>query len=162
MTLKENINREFSRVTSHAGVSAAQAFSVDTGAGVLECELTALDNIACAFNHFTLSTDKLAGASLEQLKRISESLSQKLSYLLEPISAVESDPDGCTIQMRSSPPHKDDDGTSYYELLVRRGGQLSLCRYTKGSGAGRRVIAAHVTREVFHRLAADFTAAVSP
>jgi hypothetical protein len=160
MTLKDQINREFNRVASHSGGPDGQAFSVDTGAGDLQCELTALDNIACAFTHFTLATDKLADASLDQLKRVSESLSKKLSYLLEPISPVETDPDGCTIQMRSSPPHKDDDGTSYYELLVR-GGQLSLCRYTKSSGADRRVIEAHVTREVFQRLAGDFTAAVA-
>ena len=62
--------------------------------------------------------------------------------------------------MRSNPPQKDDDGTRYYELVVARG-ELSLCRYARPSGQSPTVVAAHVTREVFERLAEDFVAAVA-
>jgi len=35
--------------------------------------------------------------------------------------------------MRSSPPRREEDKSSYYELIVERAGALSLCRYEKPS-----------------------------
>ena len=162
MNLSAKINLEFDRLAGQPNNSlTTRRITIDTKVGTLTSNLTAVDGIACAFEQFTLSTDKLAGASLDHLKQISDTLSKRLTYLLEPISPIETDSEGCTVQLRSNPPQKDDDGKSYYELLVRRGGELSLCRYTHTAAAGRRVIPANVTREVFHRLASDFTAAVS-
>ena len=37
---------------------------------------------------------------------------------------------------------RDDDGRSYYELLVRRGGEITLARYRKENGDARRPISA--------------------
>lgn len=159
MTLKSDIDLEFARLAGQSD-AANLLLSVDAGVGPLSSRLAALDNIACAFEHFTLETSRLSGLSVEQLKKKAEALSGRLSYLLEPIGAVEVDPDSCTVQMRSVPPQKDDDGTSYYELLVERGGRLSLCRYAKAPGNVRRNVPANVTREVFQRLASDFVAVV--
>ena len=58
--------------------------------------------------------------------------------------------------MRSNPPKKDEQGTSYYELLVRREG-LSLCRWNKQTGDVRVQLPANVTREVLLRLIGDFS-----
>jgi hypothetical protein len=121
----------------------------------LTCELTAIDQLACAFEQFTVQVPKLANATMAQLDRVATTLAQRLSYLLESISPVERDQEACIVQMRSNPPQKDDDGTSYYELVVRRG-ELALCRYSKSSAQTRRIIPAHVTHEVFCRLADDF------
>jgi len=125
----------------------------------LATELIALDALALSFDHLTLTSGSLATASLDQLKKVSDSLSKRLTYLLEPISPIEVDADQCVVQLRSNPPQRDDNGTRYYELLVRRGGQLSLRRYQKEAGGVRQAIPAHVTREVFLRLADDFSAA---
>ena len=57
----------------------------------------------------------------------------------------------------SNPPQRDDNGTQYYELLVRKGGELSLRRYQKQPGGVRHATAAHVTRQVFLRLVSDFS-----
>jgi len=124
----------------------------------LNCELTALDTLAATFDRFVLHTDSLRGKSLDQLKAVGQALSSRLSYLLEPISPIEVDREGCVVQLRSSPPQKQDDATTYYELLVRQG-ELSLCRYTKAIGNQRQVVPACVTREVFLRLVGDFSAA---
>jgi hypothetical protein len=59
--------------------------------------------------------------------------------------------------MRSKPPQAGEAST-YYELLVRRGGEFSLCRYEKHPGDVRKTIPAHVTREVLLRLIDDFAA----
>ena len=98
--------------------------------------------------------------SLDELKAISETLTGKLTYLLEPIGVVEADADRCSVQLRSNPPQKGEDGTSYYELMVRRGGDITLSRYSKKPGQLRQIVPAHVTREVLGRLADDFMAAV--
>lgn len=159
MTLKQQIDRELDRLARARDLSSPAVLAVDTNVGQLEGRMLAVDTLACAFESLALSTDRLSGASIGELKQLSEQLAAKLNYLLEPISPVELDADGCTVQMRSNPPQRDENGSTYYELLVRRDG-LRLCRYTKARGQSRQMIAAQVTREVFQRLSADFVAAV--
>jgi hypothetical protein len=119
----------------------------------LKCELVGLDTLGCAFMALVLETDRLAQATSEKLREISESIAKRVTYLLEPISPIEVDVDHCVVQLRSSPPHRRDDATSYYELTVRRGGQIALRRWTKPVGDVRSTIPAHVTREVLRGLA---------
>ena len=157
MTIHQDIERELARIQAVRGRGLLQ---IDSDVGRVEADLIAVDAIGCSFQTLGLSTSKLAGASLDELKAISAALTQKLTYLLEPIGLVEADADRCSIQLRSSPPQKGEDGTSYYELLVRRGGDITLSRYSKKSGQLRQIVPAHVTREVLARLTADFIAAV--
>ena len=136
-----------------------QQLSVQDADKSFHCQLTGLDSLGCAFTEFELTIGKLSAAPIDQLKRVAEALSARLTYLLEPIRPIEVDPDQCVVQMRSSPPQKDDNGTSYYELLVARGGRLSLSRYSRPVGQSEReAVSAHVTREVFLRLVRDFAA----
>jgi hypothetical protein len=93
------------------------------------------------------------------VKQVAERLAKQLTYLLEPIRPIETDAEQCVVQMRSSPPRRDEDRSTYYELQVRKGGALSLCRYEKAPGDVRRPIAMQLTREVFRRLLEDFAAA---
>lgn len=125
----------------------------------LTCELVALDTLACAFDWLALHDDKLAGLGLDRLKQVADALSRRLTYLLEPITPIEVDPQQCTVQLRSNPPQTADDATCYYELLVKRSGEVSLCRYRAAPGALRERVPAHVTREVLLRLADDLLAA---
>jgi len=135
---------------------SAHRIDVSDGSLRFTAELSAIDTLACAFELFSLESAKLQNADIAQLKRVADELSKKLSYLLEPIQAIEIDSERCVVQMRSVPPTKDDGRTSYYELLVCRPGVLSLCRYAATAGAGRQVVLAQVTREVFLRLVRDF------
>ena len=162
MNLKTQIDQELGRLAAHGAFAAGpQMLTVDTEAGRFECQIGALDSIGCEFDRLALVTDRLAASSAEELKRLGEALASRLTYLLEPIGVVEFDPEGFVVQLRSIPPHKDDDKSSYYELLAQRGGQLSLSRYEKTPRAPRHVTSASVTREVFCRLAEDFSLAVS-
>jgi hypothetical protein len=125
----------------------------------LTCVLTALDSLACAFTSLSLRSDRLAGAGIERLKTVAGNLAKRLTYLLEPISPIETDIDHCVVQMRSLPPKQQSDHVDYYELLVARSGELALVRYSRAKGAQRMPIPAQVTREVLVRLAADLAAA---
>ncbi|HEY2841203.1 MAG TPA: hypothetical protein VGJ26_18750 [Pirellulales bacterium] len=141
--------------------TAPEKLDVSEGRQRLTSELAAVDSLAVGFTTFTLATDSLSGATTDELKRLGEKLSARLTYLLEPISAIEIDREGCVLQMRSNPPQRDDDQTTYYELVLRRGGEMRLSRYSKAPGDARQKTIATVTREVFLRLVADF-AAVAP
>jgi hypothetical protein len=138
--------------------SGSEVIVASEAAQRVECELTALDTLACAFVRLGLQADAMACKSSQQLQQIAEKLSARLTYLLEPIAPIEIDAAGCLVQLRSSPPQKDEGRTSYYELLVGRNGQITLSRYERTAGTSRTIVPAHVTREVLLRLVADFSA----
>ena len=158
MNTKTQIHTELNRLASLSS-TGPHSLRLTLRDGTLDATLTQIDQLACAFEHFSYKVDKLANATVDQLKDVANTLSTRLSYLLESISPIEIDNDTCVVQMRSNPPQKDDDGTRYYELVVARG-ELTLCRFSRPSGQQRRIVAANVTREVFERLAEDFVAAV--
>lgn len=156
-SIQSDIERELKRIQAVSGRGLLQA---DCDAGRMEADLLAVDGIGCSFQTLGLSTPKLANASLAELKAISDGLIGRLTYLLEPIGIIEADADRCSVQLRSNPPKKGEEETSYYELMVRRGGDITLSRYGKKAGQLRQIIPAHVTREVLARLADDFVAAI--
>ncbi len=127
----------------------------------ITCELTALGSLGCAFGHLTIESDSLADASMKRIQEISTTLAKKLTYLLEPVAPIESDAEGCVVQLRSQPPHRVENSHAYYELLVRRGGTISLRRFTKSGGTPREEVPASVTREVLGRLLDDLVAAIA-
>lgn len=127
----------------------------------IDCELLAVESIACAFAQLEISNEAWRSASLDQVKRIAEGLAGRLNYLLEPIRTIEADVDSCTVQMRSLPPRKADDGTRTYYELQATSGKLTLCRYVKEPDRARRTILVQVTREVFRQLVTDFVEAAA-
>ncbi len=157
MSIKAQLHTELNRLASLSAVGPHSMRLTRTD-GTLDATLTQIDPLACAFESCSYKTGKLANATIDELKDIANALSTRLSYLLESISPIEVDDEACVVQMRSSPPQKDDDGTRYYELTVARG-ELNLCRYSRPSGQLRKIVSANVTREVFERLAEDFVAA---
>jgi hypothetical protein len=155
-----NLHQEFERELANIGTGSADALDVDVAPRHLHCDIAERNSLAVSFNQLQLATPELANADAATLERIGKALSSKLTYLMEPISPIEFDAQGCVVQLRSAPPLRDDDGRAYYELLVHRGGEISLARYRKDNGGARRRIAATVTREVLLRLANDFCTAL--
>jgi hypothetical protein len=131
------------------------------GPRTIKCRVEQCDALSASITGFVLETGELASADLSKLKAASQSLCRRVTYLLEPISPIEIDATGCVVQMRSNPPHKDDNGLKYYELTLRRGGCVSLCRYEKQPSNARAVVAATLTHEVLARLVEDFSSAVN-
>lgn len=152
MSLKSTIEQRLRQLPAFA--HGTVSFSIDTGSGSLEAELTSIDTIGCSFLSMTLVSDRLKSRTLDELKDISQGLATRVNYLLEPVRPIEIDNDACVVQLRSMPPQKDDDGTRYYEILVQQG-KISLQRFQKAPHFSRTPISALVTREVFCRLADD-------
>ena len=159
MNLKEQMRASLAGLAPFS--QGTHVLEATEGGQHLRVELSALDRLACAVDRLSLSADALQGANADRLKQVAERLSASLTYLLEPISPIEIDAHGCTVQMRSNPPQKEPDRTTYYELLVQDTGELSLCRYTRPVGQDRARIPAEITREVLLRLAGDFATAAN-
>jgi len=154
MTLQSQFEQQLTRL----GNGGAATVAAEDQPRKLSCNLLERNALAVTFENLRLATIELAAASTADLERIGKSLAGRLTYLMEPISPIEVDAAGCVVQLRSNPPQRDDDGRTYFELLVRRGGEIALARYRKENGAARRQIPATVTREVLLRLAGDFCA----
>lgn len=146
--LKQTVGQQHQQIDVSEGMRTVRV-------AVEECEA-----LAVGVSQFMLETPELAGIDLVTLETASKSLCGRVNYLLEPISPIETDADGCVVQMRSSPPQVGDNGRYYYELLLRRGGSIELCRYEKTTSAPRSQVAATLTHEVLGRLVEDFDATV--
>src|SRR4051812_48996956 len=153
-----NLHKHLQQELSTLGSGGAAVLAAEDAPRRITCDVTERNSLAVSFNELRLSTTELADAEAGKLERIGKVLSERLTYLMEPIAPIEIDAAAYAVQLRSNPPQRDDDGRSYYELVVRRGGEITLRRYRKENGAARRAIAATVTREVLIRLVGDFCA----
>ncbi len=115
MTLKAQAETALSNLSSFS--QAAQTIAVTDGGQELTAKLTGLDALALAFEHITLGLQRAGRRADRAANKVADALAKRLTYLLEPISPIEVDADQCIVQMRSSPPQRDDNGTRYYEIV---------------------------------------------
>ena len=156
MTLSENfLNQLQAQVAQGSGRVTATS-----GSRTVWCDVDQCDPLAVATKQLVLETKELDAVDIAKLEKASQSLCQRVNYLLEPISPIETDADGCVVQMRSNPPKQHEQGRFYYELLLRKGGSVALFRYEKQPGTARTPVVANLTHEVLGRLVGDFDAAV--
>lgn len=156
MSLTSKLRDELRAIVGQAG----QSIVVAEGLRSVRCEAVQCEPLAVTITDLALETPELASVSFAQLESSSRDLAARVNYLLEPIAPIETDAQGCTVQMRSNPPQRDDNGYRYYELLLRRGGSAALCRYEKQPGQPRVRVPAVLTHEVVGRLIDDFSATV--
>ncbi len=156
MTLRDQF---LSQLSSMIG-KQHQHLTATVGPRTVRCEIDACDQLAVTVYELALETSELASVEITKLQAASQQLCERVTYLLEPISPIESDADGCVVQMRSSPPQQKENGRFYYEIFLRRGGSVALHRYEKQPGSIRQRVAATLTHEVLGRLVNDFDKAV--
>ena len=156
MTLRDELLKELKNLVGQSN----QQIDLTDGPRRLRADIDQCEALAVGVSRFVLETGELAGVDLATLQLASKSLCKRVNYLLEPIAPIETDADGCIVQMRSNPPLVGDTGRFYYELLLRRGGSVELCRYEKQASSPRVRVPATLTHEVLGRLAEDFDATV--
>jgi hypothetical protein len=152
------IQSQFQQQLTRLGTGGAATVTAEAQPRKISCDIVERNSLAVSFERLRLATSELASSSPADLARIGKALSDRLTYLMEPIAPIEIDAQACVLQLRSNPPQRDDDGRSYYELTVRRGGEIALVRFRKENATARRQIPATVTREVLLRLVGDFCA----
>jgi len=155
------LQSQFQQQLTNLGTGGAATLTAEAQPRKLSCDVVERNSLAVSFQVLRLATSELASSSAADLERIGKSLSDRLTYLMEPIAPIEIDAQACIVQLRSNPPQRDDDGRSYYELTVRRGGEIALVRFRKEIGTTRHQIPATVTSEVLLRLVGDFCAVLN-
>jgi hypothetical protein len=153
-----NLQNQLQRELSSIGSGGATTITAADPPHQLSIDLAERNSLAVSFRDLRVASSVLGGADAIKLEQVGNALAARLTYLMEPISPIEVDAGHCVVQLRSNPPQRDDDGRSYYELLVRSGGEISLARFRKENGGPRQAIIATVTREVLLRLVGDFCA----
>lgn len=153
MTLSSQIEQQLA-----AAVGTSVVLSAQEGDESLRCELAAVDSLGVSIRVLELASQKLHGLNPEQLRKVADHVASRVSYLLEAIAPIEVDEEACSIQMRSNPPYRKENATSYYEVLVTAKA-ISLRRYNKSRGAVRKAEPFDLTRQVLYRLVDDFAAA---
>jgi hypothetical protein len=136
-----------------------QTVTLPVGNGTATLWAQQADAIAGSFTsiqYHATALDKLSGA---ELTRFADGLAARLTYLLEPISTIEADPD--VVQLRSNPPSQENDRARCYFELLARTGVLSLARYRKAIGMPRETVPMQLTHEVLSRLLVDFNSAAA-
>lgn len=124
-------------------------------------ELTHVDSMSCAFSELALFIPQLQQAPFSTLEQWAGTLTQRLTYLLEPVGPLEFDPTGGQVLIRSTPPSQRPQGTQFYEILLTTSGNgaFSLRRYQSISGQpGRTPVDIQVTHEVLLHLVDDIQA----
>ncbi|WP_442485489.1 hypothetical protein [Aeoliella sp. SH292] len=152
-----SLTRQLEQELRTAGTGPA-CVVVREGDHSLLCELVAIDGVGVTATIVELKSKKLEGVPPEKLRAIADKLAAKVGYLLEAIAPLEIDNEACAIQMRSTPPYRAENATSYYEVLVTAG-KISLRRFSKQKRAVREAEPFDITRQVLSRLAEDFAGA---
>lgn len=132
--------------------------AVDSKLGEWELVVEQVDGLACSLQSLAVVCPLLKMKSQDELKRVSEDISTRLQYLLEPIRLIECG--DSAMQVRSDPPTTEpDQSRCYYELLVKNHGLL-LRRYQAARGKSRQSIPMAFTRELLRRLCNDLEDAI--
>ena len=108
MSLRDEFLKQLQAIVGQSN----QRVTVSDGPRTVRGAIDQCEPLAVATSEFLLDTSELAGGVVAKLEAPSKSLCPRVNYLLEPISPVETDADGCVVQMRSSPPLVGEIGSS--------------------------------------------------
>jgi hypothetical protein len=162
MSLRQQLSQELQRQQGLCVPTASRSTVRDAGL-TLEIDFLAVDSIGCSLEQLALTVPALNGAAFDALKTWAQSLSRRITYLLEQIGPLEFDETAGEVLIRSTPPTQLPDGTQYYEILLQsqQGGRFALQRYQAVKGQpGRSPIPMTMTHEVLLKLTDDLVATI--
>jgi hypothetical protein len=97
--------------------------------------------------------------AIEALRAWGQRLSDRLTYLMEPVEILEADRVSAELLIRSREPSQRDGKRSYYEIRLGRGAALVMTRQAFDDATRKRApIACQLTREALERLVDDLEA----
>lgn len=132
---------------------------VEQDPATLFCHLESADSLSCAFTELRLTAAPCDSAACEQR---AERIGRRLTYLLEPLELIETDPDSGRALLRSSPPQAEESTRTYYEVLVDPTGLVTLQRFRRTrEPAPRASVACRLTKEALTRLIDDLVESIS-
>lgn len=156
MSLRSQLAQELQNL---AGTQGGGTVSLAGPGGLqLRIEFTLVDSLSCCFSELQLHVPALQQAAFDVLRNWADSLSRRITYLLEQIGPLEYDPAAGQVLIRSVQPDQLPDGSQYYEVVLasQTGGNFTLRRYRSTKGQpGRAPVDITVTHEVLFKLVDD-------
>lgn len=132
--------------------------TVEEGPARVEAEVSAFDTLGLALRALTVQGDNDAAP----LETLAQTISERVTYLWEPLALIERDLEREQVQMRSAPPLVEEKAIEFYEgELMRRDGtpRMRLVRYRQENNETRRKrIPITLTQAAFRRLVDDLSA----
>jgi hypothetical protein len=159
MSLSTKIAAAVDRQGAGAGASLPCEVSAEHDGHRLALQLTAAGPVGLAFDALEFAADGRETRSPEAVRAWADRLARKVTYLMEPLVAIEHDRDGGELAMRSQAPTVRNGRRTYYEARLRGDGTLKLTRVVYDEATRSRQSApCQMTLEVLERLADDLVA----
>ena len=152
-TLPTQLDAELARLAPGGGTAQLTA---DDGV-TLAADLAAIETLGVSLSVLNIDVPNLAGASQATLEQWGRDLCARVTYLLEGLGPLEFDPQSQELLIRSVPPSRDANATSYFEVMLGAAGNgaFTLARYRTEPGVSRTREDVPLTRETLHRLVRD-------
>ena len=163
MKAATELANELKQLTGFASAQPKTVNLSDASGVEVSIDFTAIDSMSCSIEEVRLNVPALVDSNMDTVKRWAESLSERVTYLLENIGPLESDAEG-RILIRSTPPNRSETTTRFYEILLQSGGSgnFSLKRYQSEVGDPSRVqVELQFTHEVLIQLVTDLIETIS-
>ena len=155
MTIRHQVQQQLDDWFARGTVPGSQQLTIQWPGGSLTAQLLDVQPLGCSLWELEVHTPQTARADTAQLQAAGQRLASRVRYLLEPLQVHEVDGELAAIQLRSSPPQRQERTVWYYEVTAERRGSWRLVRYEKAPGAPRQQVPAVVTTEVLARLCED-------
>ncbi len=144
-----------------AGAPLPGAIEAEADTSRLALNLTERGPVGLAFDRLDYARSDRGDLSPEALRAWGDRLAARLTYLMEPLVVVEVDAQAGEAELRSQAPTPRGDRRAYYEVRLRREGNLHLQRFAFDDQARRRqAVPCQMTLEVLERLADDLVASL--
>lgn len=158
MDLSNELSRQLKSLGGSSGTAPQTVTLTGPDAVEVDVEFAAVDSMSCAVREIRLRVPSLVDAGADVLERWADAISQRVTYLLEGVGPLEVDEENAQVLVRSTPPDKQADGTTFYEIFLasQSNGNFSLRRYRAQKGTpGRDQVDIQLTHQVLTRLVDD-------
>lgn len=167
MNLITQLTDELKQLAGFSSSTPRRIDMTDPDGLVLGIAVVAVDAFSCAFESLTLHVPSLVGNESGVLQDWADSLSSRVTYLLENIGPIEIDRSSNQVLIRSTPPDRNGGITQFFEVLLtaQANGTFQLRRFRTETGQpGRESVDIQLTHETLHKLVRDLvdTIPVSP
>lgn len=158
MNISQKLQSELTRLIGFSSQTPKSILLNSGSQNQMEIDLTAVDSMSCSVTEIRMIVPKLVNANFDILKKWSDELCQRITYLLEGIGPLELDPDSSKVLIRSTKPETDKGKIRYYEIMLQSqsGGNFVLQRYEYFDQTNQRNrVDLKVTHEILRKLSRD-------
>lgn len=159
MTITARLLQSLGEEVGWVSTSPQTIHVTDTEEQTLDLDVTSVDRQSCSFRELRFYTPALNQCTASELKRASDEICGRVTYLLEKLALLEFDPYVGEALIRSEKPDQRSSKRRYYEVQISHEGMVALRRYEFAPHSPRTRIDLQATHELLEKLVPDLVAA---